>query len=138
MQAVLKPSRAIRLKWQRGTSHCSTGLTTTRGSRGASPRQGEVWPGSLDPTVGHEQAGRQTIVIISVDDLNRSRAELVLVVWTAHPQPRRLDAVRTQQVFDRERSNESFDRFLAELDKPEVPVPELAELFRSHPKLPEG
>lgn len=34
-------------------------------------------------------------------------------------------------------SNEAFDRFLAKLDKPEVPVPELVELFRSHPKLPE-
>lgn len=34
-------------------------------------------------------------------------------------------------------SNEAFDRFIAELDKPEMPVPELVELFRSHPKLPE-
>lgn len=34
-------------------------------------------------------------------------------------------------------SNEAFDRFLAELDKPAVPVPELVELFRSHPKLPD-
>jgi len=35
-------------------------------------------------------------------------------------------------------SNEAFDRFLAELDRPAVPVPELVELFRSHPKLPEA
>ena len=35
-------------------------------------------------------------------------------------------------------SNEAFDRFIAELDKPEAPVPELVELFRSHPKLPEA
>lgn len=34
-------------------------------------------------------------------------------------------------------SNEAFDRFLAELDKPEAPVAELVDLFRSHPKLPE-
>lgn len=34
-------------------------------------------------------------------------------------------------------SNEAFDRFIAELDKPEVPVPELVELFHNHPKLPE-
>jgi len=34
-------------------------------------------------------------------------------------------------------SNEAFDRFLAEPDKPDVRVPELPELFRSHPKLPE-
>ena len=34
-------------------------------------------------------------------------------------------------------SNEAFDRFIAELDKPEAPVPELVGLFRNHPKLPE-
>jgi len=32
-------------------------------------------------------------------------------------------------------SNEAFDRFVAELDRPAAPVPELVELFRSHPKL---
>ncbi len=35
-------------------------------------------------------------------------------------------------------SNEAFDRFLAELDRPAAPAPELVELFRSHPKLPEA
>jgi len=34
-------------------------------------------------------------------------------------------------------SNEAFDRFLAQLDKPATPVPELVELFRRHPTLPE-
>ena len=34
-------------------------------------------------------------------------------------------------------SNEAFDRFLAELDRPAAPVPEMVELFRNHPKLPE-
>jgi mRNA interferase MazF len=47
---------------------------------GAAPRQGEVWLADLDPTVGHEQAGRRPVVIISVDELNRSRADLVLAV----------------------------------------------------------
>lgn len=32
-------------------------------------------------------------------------------------------------------SNEAFDRFIAELDKPAKPVPELVELFERHPKL---
>ena len=32
-------------------------------------------------------------------------------------------------------SNETFDRFLAELDRPAAPVPELVELSGSHPKL---
>jgi len=35
-------------------------------------------------------------------------------------------------------SGEAFDRFLAELDKPAEPVPELVELFGRNPKLPEG
>ena len=35
-------------------------------------------------------------------------------------------------------SAEAFDRFIAELDKPAEVVPELVELFRRNPKLPEG
>jgi uncharacterized protein (DUF1778 family) len=35
-------------------------------------------------------------------------------------------------------SNEAFDKFITELDKPAKPVPELVELFERHPKLPEG
>ena len=35
-------------------------------------------------------------------------------------------------------SNEAFDRFMAELDKPPAPINELVALFKSHPKLPEG
>jgi uncharacterized protein (DUF1778 family) len=35
-------------------------------------------------------------------------------------------------------TNRAFDRFLAELDKPAVPVPELVELFRQHPKISEA
>jgi uncharacterized protein (DUF1778 family) len=34
-------------------------------------------------------------------------------------------------------SNDAFDRFIAELDKPAEPVPELIELFRRNPPLPE-
>lgn len=34
-------------------------------------------------------------------------------------------------------SNEAFDRFITELDKPAEPVGELVDLFRRHPKLPE-
>lgn len=35
-------------------------------------------------------------------------------------------------------SNDAFDRFIAELDKPAKPVPELVELFRKNPKLREA
>jgi uncharacterized protein (DUF1778 family) len=34
-------------------------------------------------------------------------------------------------------SNEAFDRFIVELDKPAMPVPELVELFKKNPKLRE-
>jgi uncharacterized protein (DUF1778 family) len=35
-------------------------------------------------------------------------------------------------------SNQAFDRFIAELDKPAEPVPELVELFKNNPKLHEA
>lgn len=35
-------------------------------------------------------------------------------------------------------SNQAFDRFLVELDKPAQAVPEFVELFKRHPKLPEA
>ena len=35
-------------------------------------------------------------------------------------------------------SKEAFDRFIAELDKPAEPVPELVELFRKDPELHGG
>ena len=35
-------------------------------------------------------------------------------------------------------SNDVFDRFIAELDKPATPVPELVDLFEKNPKLREA
>ncbi len=35
-------------------------------------------------------------------------------------------------------SNEAFDRFIAELDRPAKPVPELVELFKKNPRLREA
>jgi uncharacterized protein (DUF1778 family) len=34
-------------------------------------------------------------------------------------------------------TNEAFDRFIAELDRPAEPVPQLVELFRRNPELDE-
>lgn len=34
-------------------------------------------------------------------------------------------------------SNQAFDRFIAELDAPAEPIPELVDLFHNNPKLPE-
>jgi len=35
-------------------------------------------------------------------------------------------------------SNQAFDRFITELDKPAKPVPELVDLFKNNPKLREA
>lgn len=55
-----------------------------------------------------------------------------------------LDTVtaRAETVIEKHRdvvlSNDAFDRFLAELDKPAQPVQELSTLFGRHAKLPEA
>jgi mRNA interferase MazF len=41
--------------------------------------RGEIWTVDFSPTVGHEQAGRRPALVISVDELNQSPAELVIV-----------------------------------------------------------
>lgn len=55
-----------------------------------------------------------------------------------------LDTVtaRAETVIERHQdivlSNDAFDRFIAELDKPAAAVPELSALFRRHPALSEA
>lgn len=46
----------------------------------ADPRRGDVWLGSLDPVIGHEQAGKRPLLVVSDDYFNSSRAGLVIVV----------------------------------------------------------
>ena len=46
----------------------------------AAPRRGEVWFVDLNPTRGHEQAGRRPALIVSVDAFNRGKAGLVFIV----------------------------------------------------------
>lgn len=46
----------------------------------ARPAYGEVWFGDLDPTVGHEQAGRRPLLVVSPDAFNQSRLGLVFVI----------------------------------------------------------
>jgi mRNA interferase MazF len=43
-------------------------------------KRGEIWTVSLDPVVGHEQAGRRPALIVSADALNRSPAGLIVVL----------------------------------------------------------
>lgn len=44
------------------------------------PSRGEVWLASLDPTRGHEQAGRRPVLIVSEDLFNRGPAGLVIAL----------------------------------------------------------
>ena len=44
------------------------------------PCRGDVWIVDLDPTRGHEQAGRRPALIISVDPFNHGPADLAVVL----------------------------------------------------------
>ena len=49
-------------------------------TRGPAPVQGEIWWADLDPIVGHEQAGRRPVLIISSNEFQRIQRRLVIVV----------------------------------------------------------
>lgn len=44
------------------------------------PRRGEIWLVDLNPTRGHEQAGKRPALVISVDLFNSGPAELAVVL----------------------------------------------------------
>lgn len=44
------------------------------------PSRGDVWEVSLDPTIGHEQAGTRPALVLSIDKFNHGPAELVIVL----------------------------------------------------------
>jgi mRNA interferase MazF len=44
------------------------------------PERGEVWNIDLDPVRGREQAGRLPALVVSVDPLNHSAAEIAIVL----------------------------------------------------------
>lgn len=44
------------------------------------PARGDVWFVNLDPTTGREQAGKRPALVVSVNELNHSAAELVVVL----------------------------------------------------------
>ena len=44
------------------------------------PRRGDLWTVNLSPTIGREQAGTRPALIISVDELNHSAADLVIAL----------------------------------------------------------
>jgi mRNA interferase MazF len=41
--------------------------------------RGEIWVADLNPTRGHEQAGRRPVLILSVDPFNKSPLDLVII-----------------------------------------------------------
>ena len=73
------------------------------------------------------------------DALIRQAADLedttvtAFVLETATARARRV----VKQHQDLVLSNEAFDRFIAELDKPAEPVPQLVDLFKRNSKIPE-
>lgn len=44
------------------------------------PARGDVWLVDLNPTRGHEQAGKRPALIMSVDEFNRGPASLVIAL----------------------------------------------------------
>jgi len=44
------------------------------------PTRGEIWMVDLNPTMGHEQAGKRPALVVSVDSFNQSAAELAIVL----------------------------------------------------------
>lgn len=44
------------------------------------PSRGEIWFADLDPSRGHEQAGKRPCLVISVDPFNHGPAGLVVVL----------------------------------------------------------
>ncbi len=94
-----------------------------------------------EPTVTPSRRQRLEVRVSPEQDaLIRQAADLEDTTVTAFV----LDTVTTRakrvlrQHQDLVLSNEAFDRFIAELDKPAKPVPELVELFKRHPKIREA
>ncbi len=112
-------------------------MTTTSGRR---PDDGTLAPVS-DPAVTPSRRHRLEVrVTPEQDGLIRQAADLEETTVTAFV----LDTVtaRAKRVVKQHQdlilSNEAFDRFIAELDRPAEPVPQLVELFGRNPKLDEG
>jgi mRNA interferase MazF len=49
-------------------------------TNGAALSRGEVWDVNFDPTVGREQAGIRSALVVSVDLFNEGPAELVVAI----------------------------------------------------------
>jgi mRNA interferase MazF len=54
-------------------------------------RQGEIWDCQLDPVAGHEQAGRRSCLVISIDAIGKGPSGLAIVVPISRSNYNRLD-----------------------------------------------
>lgn len=52
------------------------------------PTRGDIWLADLNPTRGHEQAGRRPVLIVSEDLFNHGPADLVIACPLTSPQRR--------------------------------------------------
>jgi mRNA interferase MazF len=43
-------------------------------------KRGDIFTGNLDPAVGHEQVGRRPVLVVSINPMNSSAAQLVIAV----------------------------------------------------------
>lgn len=50
-----------------------------------SPQRGEVWLADLDPTQGHEQAGRRPVLVLSVGTFNAASGLVTVLPVTSKP-----------------------------------------------------
>lgn len=94
-----------------------------------------------DPAVTPSQRHRLEVRVTPQQDaLIRQAADLedttvtAFVLETVTARANRVVKQRQNLVL----SNEAFDRFIAELDKPAKAVPELVKLFKQNPKLREA
>jgi uncharacterized protein (DUF1778 family) len=116
------------------------GKLRSTGSSGHYPDAGKVSPMTKALTGSARRYRIEVRVTPEQDALIREAAHLEDTTVTAFM----LDSVtaKASRVIESHRdlvlSNASFDRFIAELDKPAAPVPELVRLFRENPKLPEA
>lgn len=135
----MRPAVPARGRSEADGPSCRADKMMTRGVRTSSGRY--YTPHMSDPAATRSRRHRLEVRVTPEQDaLIRQAADLEDTTLTAFV----LDTVTTRAkgVIEEHRdlvlSNEAFDRFIAELDKPAEPVPELVELFKKNPRLRDG
>lgn len=63
------------MSWGAGTKPYNTGW-----SRREADGWRELWTASLSPAIGHEQAGKRPVLVVSTNPVNQSPADLIFVL----------------------------------------------------------